>query len=844
MAYGAFDHVQRAAFLTKLANTPSLSALLPLVKMLYSTESRFLWTDSDGATHEILQGEGGGQGCPLMPALFALAQHDALVSAAGKLQPNERLFAFLDDLYVVSTPTRAATAFQTVAEEVETHAGVKSHLGKLRAWCRKPLSPPADFTNYGTYAWTSDKTPTQRGLVILGTPIGPPEFIRTHADERMQKELLPLRRLHELSDLQCQWVLLSQCATARANHTIRILPPDASRYYAEAHDEAIWTAFCSLLGAEDLQTDLRARNVASLPGREGGLGLRSAARTAPAAYWASWSNALLVLRTRAPDVAAAARAELERADGTAVACLQAARDSYELLQQAGATDLPTWAESHEGTRPVPLPPDGLDAMDFLRGWQCHASSFLETNFLEQQVKPSLDEPNKALLHSQATGPACAFLRAIPSEPAYTFRPERLQNALRRRVRWPLTTTGQYCGRSCTHRLDSFGDRAAACPRSGRLRLRSRPIEQIWIRILREAGIRLRENVYLRDTTLPNIDPADNRRIEIVATGLPANKGIPLAIDATLVSPLHADGSPLDNAVSAPGTALRNAERGKRMTYPELVTSPFLRLYTVATEIGGRQNRNATDLLIYASHYRARNDPPVLRSASARAWQQRWQTMLSVTVQDALVATLTEDTFPLLDASHGYAPQPTDVWLDMANLPTTTTARRAPDREAGSTTDERTNATNEPTNAPTHHANERPDQRTGEPDDQNDNPTRRRADEPADPRGDVTPTAALTAEHQAHEQAYRHADAPPNRRDNAAPTATNETYQGPRRPRATEDSWSWCAVVSSGSPGLAQAAAPRQTGWVPTPTDAPTPGALAMADGCRHGSTSGLRTAGR
>jgi hypothetical protein len=47
----AFDHVQRAAFLTKLANTPSRSALRPLVKMLYSTEPRFLWTDSDGATH-------------------------------------------------------------------------------------------------------------------------------------------------------------------------------------------------------------------------------------------------------------------------------------------------------------------------------------------------------------------------------------------------------------------------------------------------------------------------------------------------------------------------------------------------------------------------------------------------------------------------------------------------------------------------------------------------------------------------------------------------------------------------------------------------------------------------
>ena len=63
---------------------------------------------------------------------------------------------------------------------------------------------------------------------------------------------------------------------------------------------------------------------------------------------------------------------------------------------------------------------------------------------------------------------------------------------------------------------------------------------------------------------------------------------------------------MDNAVSAPGTAFRNAERHKRMTYLELVTSPFMRLYTVATEIGGRQNRTATNLLLYASHDITRN----------------------------------------------------------------------------------------------------------------------------------------------------------------------------------------------------------------------------------------------
>ena len=48
--------------------------------------------------HEIRQGEGGEQGDPLMPALFALDQHPALEAIQGTLQPSEILMAFLDDV--------------------------------------------------------------------------------------------------------------------------------------------------------------------------------------------------------------------------------------------------------------------------------------------------------------------------------------------------------------------------------------------------------------------------------------------------------------------------------------------------------------------------------------------------------------------------------------------------------------------------------------------------------------------------------------------------------------------------------------------------------------------------
>ena len=46
----------------------------------------------------MFQGEGGEQGDPLMPALFALGQHTALVTVQNHLFPTEGLLVFLDYL--------------------------------------------------------------------------------------------------------------------------------------------------------------------------------------------------------------------------------------------------------------------------------------------------------------------------------------------------------------------------------------------------------------------------------------------------------------------------------------------------------------------------------------------------------------------------------------------------------------------------------------------------------------------------------------------------------------------------------------------------------------------------
>ena len=247
-----------------------------------------------------------------------------------------------------------------------------------------------------------------------------------------------------------------------------------------------------------------------------------------------------------------------------------------------------------------------------------------------------------------------------------MKPLRMQTALRRRLRWPLPLVCEQCnGKRCRAKLDPNGDHWASCSRSGRLSRRSKPIERMWARIFREAGARVLENVFLRDTAFPGISLTDGRRLEVVATGLPLERGIPLGIDTTLVSPLHANGTVWARADTEPGAAIRRAERDKASTYPELVDSSVLRLTTLACEVGGRWSQRTADLVQELAFAKSRQYPPRLRASAAVGWRKRWWSVLAVSAQDALAATLVDDGVLLLDGGDDHIPELSAVLLDAA-----------------------------------------------------------------------------------------------------------------------------------------------------------------------------------
>ena len=101
-------------------------------------------------------------------------------------------------------------------------------------------------------------------------------------------------------------------------------------------------------------------------------------------------------------------------------------------------------------------------------------------------------------------------------------------------------------------------------------------ERAAARICREAGARVTTNTLVRDLNAP-VDRLDDRRIEVIANGLPLWNGAQLAVDTTIVSPITRDAVPRSRRDLARPVALLDARRQKERTYPELFRSSRCRL---------------------------------------------------------------------------------------------------------------------------------------------------------------------------------------------------------------------------------------------------------------------------
>ena len=75
-----------------------------------------------------------------MPQLFSVGQHAALKAGQERL-PDEKLLAFLDDIYIVWKPDRVGRAIEVVQTELWGRCRIRVHGGKTRIWNTAGIRP-------------------------------------------------------------------------------------------------------------------------------------------------------------------------------------------------------------------------------------------------------------------------------------------------------------------------------------------------------------------------------------------------------------------------------------------------------------------------------------------------------------------------------------------------------------------------------------------------------------------------------------------------------------------------------------------------------------------------------
>ena len=122
-------------------------------------------------------------------------------------------------------------------------------------------------------------------------------------------------------------------------------------------------------------------------------------------------------------------------------------------------------------------------------------------------------------------------------------------------------------------LDALGLHMLSCRLAGRFQSRAYPLERAWMQVCREAGGRVwrPQPLVCRLGLTANRCPAiDARRLYFAVFGLPISGGFPLCADATIVSPLSAEGVLHPGCAENADAVFAVAIRDRRNTYRDHV----------------------------------------------------------------------------------------------------------------------------------------------------------------------------------------------------------------------------------------------------------------------------------
>ena len=271
-ATNAFNTVERSAIADALANFEQAAHLRGIFNATYHRESTLRLFNRTGFV-DLISRRGVRQGDPLGPTLFALATLRALTETK-RLNPSVSLLAFADDVFITGENELDVNNAITCVSEQLRSIGVSLNLGKTKIIGR-------------------DGDPT--GLVILGAWCGQPGSTEAFLNEKLQNYKIFFDGLNGKIMIEGEpirlppdvaFAALVQAGHARWTYMARTHPPEPDVVSAhEQFDNMVHETLGGIAGVKDLPH--HSKLIATLPIREGGLGLAPFKIIGPLAYKSS-----------------------------------------------------------------------------------------------------------------------------------------------------------------------------------------------------------------------------------------------------------------------------------------------------------------------------------------------------------------------------------------------------------------------------------------------------------------------------------------------------------------------------------------------------------------------------
>ena len=413
----------------------------------------------------------------------------------------------------------------------------------------------------------------------------------------------------------------------RANIWFRMIQFDLALPFAERHDDRVWDCLALLLNVPPHLT--HARITASRLLSKGCVGLVSALRTRHAGHWASWADSLPMVKQCRSDVSqrfltvwSVTQQRVSRRSGVV-------RVSSEPQDLSLCLGMPS--QTAFDPRMLKLMSLSRRRVGRRRRFRVWSSTILA---LQCEVERALSRSHQGPL-------APIVFVAFPTNRVTRIDALPFRMLLCRRLRLPMPLSSRTC--RCSRLLDVFGHHRERCAQAGLLGRRGYGLKCVAAQVCREAGKWVSMNVMMRDFDIPGPHAAiDGRGLEVIVDGLPLFDGAHLALDTTMVSPIHRDGRAKRGTSARNGVVLQDARRKKDRTYQELNgAGGRARLVVLAAEVGGRWSVGGCRV-------------PRPRSTTAHAkrgrvqsaWLRRWRSLLVCNATKAFALSLLDKRPPL------------------------------------------------------------------------------------------------------------------------------------------------------------------------------------------------------